>query len=163
MEPIEKEVRRFYAFLFDLEWRLFIREIKREAKFLLPPAAAFFFLAGCGTLSLRPVQPDHALRKAEIVQKLGVDAPTLDTALVLDQKQCDSLDNTVTGLTASSIALGVLTGGSGLTALLTDAVPPKATGGVTLGLAVLTSTFAYLTTAFSQTYTRKCAVNLGGK
>jgi len=118
---------------------------------------------GCGTLSLRPVQPDHALRKAEVTQKLGVDAPTLDTALAADSAHCNALDNTVTGLTATSIGLGVLSGGSGLTALLTDAVPQKATGGVTLGLAVLTSTFAYLTTSFSQKYTRQCAVNVGGK
>lgn len=123
-----------------------------------------WWLTGCAALSLRPVQRDHALRKAEVSQKLGVDAPIIDGALAADQAECDALDGKVTGWTATSVVLGAISGGGGLTTVLTDDTTARyVVGGVGIGVAVLTALSAYLATSYSQKYARRCAVNLGGR
>lgn len=125
--------------------------------------ASLLFLVGCGTLSLRPKNPDHFARRAEVAQKLGVDPLVVDAALAADKAACDKLDNTVTGFTATTVVLGVLSGGSGLTSIFTDNTSRYVTGGIGVGLAASTALFTYLATTFSQKYARNCAVNLGGK
>lgn len=122
-----------------------------------------FMLAGCGTLTLRPVQTNHALRKAEVSQKLGVPEETVNAAVAADQAECDALDNKVTGFTATTVVLSILSGGSGVTSIFTDQTPRYATGGVAVGLAASSALFTYLSTQFAQRYSRRCAVNMGGR
>ncbi len=120
-------------------------------------------LSGCSALSLRPVERNHALRKAEVTQKLGVDEETVNAAVAADQAECDALDNKVTGFTATTVVLAILSGGSGLTSVFTDNTPRYAIGGVGVGLAAGSGLFTYLSTQFAQRYSRRCAVNLGGR
>src|SRR6185369_13816949 len=94
-------------------------------------ATALLLLSGCAALSLRPVQRDHALRKAEITARLGVDSLAIDATLAADREECDALDNKVTAWTGVSIAGGILAGGGGVTTLLTeDGVARAVVGGV---------------------------------
>ncbi len=119
---------------------------------------------GCGSLTLRPVQTNHALRKAEVSQALGVEPQRIDAALQEDQAACDKLDGQVTGWTAVSVVGGALSGGSGLSTLLTDdATARYAIGGVVIGVAAVTAFSAFWTTHLGQKYARRCAVNLGGR
>lgn len=121
------------------------------------------FTTGCASLSLRPVQPNHALRKAEVAQKLGVDQATIEAAVTADAATCNRIDNTVTGFTATTVVLGVLSGSSGIASIFTDQTPRYVTGGIGVGLAASTALFTYLSTQFAQRYARQCAVNLGGR
>jgi hypothetical protein len=134
-------------------------------KKVFPPAAflSFFLLASC-SISLRPVQKDHALRRVEIIQKLDVDPVRLDSTLAADKTECDALDGKVTAWTGVSIASGVLAGGGGLTSILTDdSVARYVVGGVGLAVAVVTAVSSYLSTSYASKYSRTCAVNMGGK
>lgn len=126
-------------------------------------AVALLLLAGCGGLSLRPVNPNHVQRKAEVTGRLGIDEPNLNQVLQADQVECDRLDNRVLGWTATSIVLGVAGGGSGVTAMFTESTPRYVTGGIGVGMAALTALSAYMSTQYAQRYARRCTVNLGGK
>jgi hypothetical protein len=123
----------------------------------------WLFLTGCGSLTLRPVNPDHAARKLEVTGKLGIDEVNLDQVIKEDKAACDALDNKVIGFTATAVTLGVLGGGSGLTSIFTENTPRYAIGGVGVGLAALTALFSYLSTQFASKYARQCAVNVGGR
>lgn len=124
---------------------------------------ALALLAGCSSISLRPVNPDHHARKMELTQRLGVGEELLNATLAADQAECDKLDNEVTGFTAATVVIGVLGGGSGLTSVFTDSTPRYATAGTSVGLAAFSALFAYLSTSFAQKYARRCAVNAGGR
>ena len=84
-----------------------------------------------------------------------------------DPANCAALDRNVLGWTGVSIASGILSGGGGLTSLLTDDnVARYAVGGVGLGLAVVVGVSSYLSTSYSQRYVQECTVNTsnaGGK
>ncbi len=126
--------------------------------------AALAALLCCGCLSLRPVQRDHALRKAEVSVRLGVDSPAIDGALAADQAECDALDGKVAGWTAVTVVGGVLGGGGGLTTVLTDDPTARyVVGGLGIAVAAVTALGAYMATATSARYTRRCAVNMGGR
>jgi hypothetical protein len=126
--------------------------------------ATLAFVAGCSTITLRPVQRDHAIRKAEVSSKLGVDEPTLNATLAADQAECDALDASVTKWTVLSLVAGGLAGGSGLTTIITDnQITRYVIGGVGIGVAVLTPVFAFMSASYSQKYARRCAINTGGK
>jgi hypothetical protein len=119
-------------------------------------------LAGCGSLTLRPVQRDHALRMAQVKEMLGTDDAHLSVMVVNSQAECDALDTKVTAFTASSVVAGVLGGGSGVTSIFTESTPRYVVGGVGVGLSALTALTAYLTVRYSQLFARRCTVNTGG-
>lgn len=121
-----------------------------------------WMLSGCGTLSLRPLQRDHIVRMTEVKENLGTDDAHLSVALTNTQAQCDSLDAKVTGLTATSIVVGVLGGGSGVTSIFTESTPRYVVGGVGVALSTLTALTSYLTVHYAQLYARRCTVNAGG-
>lgn len=123
----------------------------------------FFALSGCGSLTLRPVNPDHHARKVEVSERLGIEEPKLDQTLLAEQAECDSLDNKVLGWTATVVVAGVLSGGSGVTSLFTEQVPRYVVGGVGVVLAAVSALSAYLSTQFAQRYARRCTVNTGGR
>jgi hypothetical protein len=123
---------------------------------------AALLLAGCGHFSLRPVQRDHAIRVAEVKERLGTDDAHLSVMIANTQDQCDSLDAKVTGFTATSIVVGVLGGGSGVTSIFTESTPRYVVGGVGVGLAAMSALTAYLTVHYSQEYAHKCTANVGG-
>jgi hypothetical protein len=121
-----------------------------------------FALAGCGSLSLRPVQQDHVVRMAQVKEMLATDDAHLSVSLASSQVECDAIDARVTAFTASSIVVGVLGGGSGVSSLFTEATPRYVVGGVGVGLAAMSALTAYLTVHYAQLYARRCAVNTGG-
>lgn len=125
-------------------------------------ALTLVLLSGC-SVSLRPVQRNHALRIAEVTERLGVDQPTLNAALANTQTQCDSLDAKVTAWTATTVVAGVLGGGSGVTSIFTESTPRYVVGGVGVGLAAISALSAYLSVHYSQAYARLCTVNTGGQ
>lgn len=120
-------------------------------------------LSGCGSLRLRPVNPDHKARKAEVTQMLTTDENTLNAALKAEQAECDSLDNKVLGWTATTIVAGVLGGGGGVTSILTNDTPRYVVGGLGVGLAAVSALSAYLSTQYSSRYSHRCTVNTGGR
>ncbi len=119
-------------------------------------------LTGCGGITLRPVQRDHAIRLAQVRALLATDDAHLSVAVSNTKEECDDLDGKVTAWTATGAGLGVLAGGSGLTALFTDSTPRYVTGGVGAGLAAFTAVATFLSTHYAQNYARRCAVNTGG-
>jgi hypothetical protein len=129
----------------------------------LAVATALVFLGGCGTLTLRPVQTNHALRMSEMTYKLEVPRETLNATIENTQAQCDVLDSRVMGWTGTSIASGILGGGSGLASVFTETTPRYVVGGIGVGLATLAGISAYLSTAYAQKFARRCTVNVGGR
>lgn len=125
-------------------------------------AGLLSLLPGCGTLTLRPVQHDHALRMAEVRTKLETDDARLAVMLAYTQAQCDSLDSTVTGVTAGSLGVGALAGASGLSSIFTTNTPRLAITITGVVLAVATPVMGYVSTNLAQRFTRKCTVNTGG-
>lgn len=120
-------------------------------------------LSGCSSLSLRPVNPDHVARKAEVTRRLGIDETNLNQVLKDDQQACDKLDRTVMGWTGTSVAMGSLAGGSGVTSLFTESTSRYVVGGLGIGLAAFAAVSAYLSTAYASKYSRQCTVNTGGR
>lgn len=120
-------------------------------------------LSGCAGFSLRPVQRNHALRLAEVRERLGTDDARLAAMLASTQAECDALDAKVTGWTATTVVAGVLGGGSGVTSIFTESTSRYVVGGVGVGLAAVSALSAYLSVHYAQGYARRCAVNTGGQ
>lgn len=104
--------------------------------------AAIMFLQGCGSISMLP-------RPRRIVGDARVEAVAVSPA-------CMALDRDVAGFTATSIALGALSGGSGLGSLFTSSTSRYVVGGVGVGLGTFGAVFAYLSTYFAASYARQC-------
>lgn len=124
---------------------------------------AVLLASGCSSLTLRPVNANHWMRKTEVMARLGVDETALNQLLPAEQAACDKLDGQVTGWTATALVVGVLSGGSGVTSIFTDSTPRYVVGGVGVGLAATAALAAYMSTTLAQNYARKCTVNTGGR
>lgn len=120
-------------------------------------------LSGCNTITLRPRQRDHVQRLLEVQGRLGVDSLRLNSMLADTQEQCNALDTKVTALTATSISLGIAGGGSGVATLFAPTTSRYITGGISLGVAMVTAGTSYASTHEAQRYARECAVNVGGQ
>lgn len=129
----------------------------------MKPLLAILLLSGCGSLTLRPVNPDHHARKVEVSARLGVSEPKLDQTLQAEQVECDTLDNKVLGWTSVTILGGVLSGGSGVTSMFTADTPRYVVGGIGVALAAISALSAYLSTQYASRYAHRCTVDTGGR
>lgn len=102
--------------------------------------ALLMFLASC---SLRYARRDYPATLAETVTAAA---------------SCDSLDSKQVGWTVSSIILGGLSGGSGLTAaVLPTDTPRLAMGGISLTLTVFSAISSFMAGHYVQKFCRECA------
>lgn len=109
-------------------------------------SVAFIAMMLCGC-SLRPVM------------RTSLWLPTVK----LDADQCIAIDRAYIGWSATAIASGVLSGGGGLVAgVLPETTPREATGGVSLGLAVITAVSGFVAMQKARQYTAGCTTNVGG-
>lgn len=122
----------------------------------------FLGVSGCGAITLRPVQRDHALRMAQVRQVLATDDVHLNAALTDTQAQCDALDTEVTVLTSLTTGAGILAGASGVSAIFTSSTPRLAVSITGAILAVIGGAMPPFTASASQRFTRRCTVNTGG-